>query len=60
MNKNKEKTKRKSQVVTFRLPVSVFEAYEKYCIEEQVYLSDLFKKVVAKTLKEREQKRAYF
>lgn len=58
MNKNKETIKRKSQVVTFRLPVPVFEAYEKYCIEEQVYLSELFKKAVDKTLKERERKRA--
>jgi hypothetical protein len=59
MNKNKEKTKRKqSQVVTFRLPIPVFEAYEKYCIEEQVYLSDLFKQAVSKALKDKERKRA--
>jgi hypothetical protein len=58
MHKNKEETKKKSQVVNFRLPVTVFEQYEKYCIEEHLYLSELLQKAVINALKEREQKRA--
>ena len=58
MYKNKEETKKKSQVVNFRLPVSVFEQYEKYCIEEHLYLSELLQKAVVNALKERELKRA--
>lgn len=58
MHKNKEETKKKSQVVNFRLPVSVFEQYEKYCIEEHLYLSELLQKAVVNALKERELKRA--
>ena len=58
MYKNKEETKKKSQVVNFRLPVTVFEQYEKYCIEEHLYLSELLQKAVVNALKERELKRA--
>lgn len=58
MHKNKEEKKKKSQVVNFRLPVTVFEQYEKYCIEEHLYLSELLQKAVINALKEREQKRA--
>jgi hypothetical protein len=58
MNKNKEETKKKSQVVTFRLPFNVYEKYEQFCIEEQIYMADILKKAVNQALQTREQKRA--
>ncbi len=38
-----KKEKKESQVIGCRLPYSMYEAYEKKCIEEQITMSELIK-----------------
>lgn len=57
MNKNQTQSdtkpqKEKSQVVTFRLPYSAYENYERRCIELQIEMSALLKQAVNNFLHE--------
>lgn len=42
-----KKTKKKvSQVISFRLPVNVYENYERKCIEGRITMTDIIRKAV--------------
>jgi hypothetical protein len=41
-----KKEKKQSQVIGCRLPYSIYDAYEKKCIEEQITMSNLIKEGV--------------
>lgn len=53
MTEKKETNKSNSQVMSFRVPYSVYELYEIYCIEEQITMSELLKKAVNKALEQK-------
>lgn len=50
MNKKK---KEKSQVIGFRLPYSVYESYERRCIELQIEMSEILRQAVQKFMQEK-------
>jgi hypothetical protein len=45
-----KKEKKQSQVIGCRVPYSMYEAYEKKCIEEQITMSNLIKEGVVSFL----------
>lgn len=53
MNNQQNSTQKKSQVVTFRLPYSAYENYEKRCIELQIEMSEILRQAVEKFMKEK-------
>lgn len=55
---NKKKLDEKTQVITFRLPYSVYDNYERNCIELQVSMSQVLRQAVNKFLTENSEKTA--
>lgn len=53
MNKNSTGfDSKKSQVMTFRVPYSAYEAYERRCIEEHISMSAILREAVKKVVSE--------
>ena len=45
----------KNKVVSFRVPANIFELYEQYCIEEQIYMAQILRDAVDKAVKKKLQ-----
>lgn len=43
---NRKKSKEKAKVMTFRIPYSVYDAYEIRCIEEQITMTKLLRETI--------------
>ena len=52
VKKTTESDTKKSQVVTFRLPYSAYENYERRCIELQIEMSQILRQAVNNFLQE--------
>jgi len=52
MIKNKEN---KDRVLSVRVPSDIFDRYEQFCIEEQIYMSEILRDAVNKAVEKRLQ-----
>lgn len=45
----------KSKVLSFRVPANIFDRYEQFCIEEQIYMSEILRQAVDRAVKKKLQ-----
>ena len=50
----KNKAENKSRVMAFRVPENIYERYERMCIEEHIFMSELLQDAVEREVKKRE------